>query len=72
MPEIANEISLEYFNTTNLRVCFIQFLGGITFGAVTLFWLVWGGFVLGNVTGLVGSEIDVPTLVAGSRSPWYL
>ena len=45
-----------FFN--NLKVCLILFMGGITFGALTLIILVSNGYVIGGITEVMLREYD--------------
>ena len=51
-----------FFN--NLKVCLILFIGGMTFGAVTLFVLVSNGYVIGNISGVMLRGYDLPVFAA--------
>lgn len=51
-----------FFN--NLKVCLILFLGGMTFGAFTLFVLISNGYVIGNISGVMLRSYDVSVFAA--------
>ena len=51
-----------FFN--NLKVCLILFLGGMTFGAATLFVLVSNGYVIGSISGVMLRGYDVSVFAA--------
>ncbi|MDR0980647.1 MAG: stage II sporulation protein M [Methanocalculaceae archaeon] len=51
-----------FFN--NLKVCLILFIGGMTFGAVTLFVLVSNGYVIGSISGVMLRGYDVSVFAA--------
>ena len=46
-----------FFN--NVKVCLILFIGGVTFGAATLFVLISNGYVIGNISGVMLRGYDV-------------
>lgn len=51
-----------FFN--NLKVCLILFIGGMTFGAVTLFVLISNGYVIGSISGVMLRGYDVSVFAA--------
>ncbi|MDV0442757.1 stage II sporulation protein M [Methanorbis rubei] len=51
-----------FFN--NVKVCLILFIGGVTFGAVTLFVLVSNGYVIGNISGVMLRGYDLSVFAA--------
>ncbi|MCQ2356308.1 MAG: stage II sporulation protein M, partial [Methanocorpusculum sp.] len=51
------QLSWQIFN--NLRICLILFLGGMTFGAATLFVVVSNGYVIGSISGVMLRGYDV-------------
>ncbi|MDU9376048.1 hypothetical protein McpSp1_06350 [Methanocorpusculaceae archaeon Sp1] len=51
-----------FFN--NLKVCLILFMGGVTFGAMTLFVLISNGYVIGNISGVMLRGYDLSVFAA--------
>ncbi len=51
-----------FFN--NLKVCLILFIGGMTFGVVTLFVLVSNGYVIGSISSVMLRGYDVSVFAA--------
>ena len=51
-----------FFN--NLKVCLILFIGGVTFGVVTLFVLVSNGYVIGSISSVMLRGYDVSVFAA--------
>lgn len=51
-----------FFN--NLKVCLILFVGGITFGAATLFILISNGYVIGSISGVMLRGYDLSYFMA--------
>lgn len=51
-----------FFN--NLKICLILFVGGVTFGAATLFILISNGYVIGNISGVMLREYDLSYFMA--------